>query len=819
MIKHDIPLIIATAKKCGAAKWKNEKTTWAKVTESLSATERTSETIKQYQGFTREHQGQIKDVGGFVGGKLLGGTAKIKGKEVTFNPPFGWRRKGFVEYRQLVALDVDFGTLDVWLDFKLMDVAGLFYTTHKHEPDNPRFRIVFPLDRKVNPEEYECIARLVASRLGIEHFDDTTYQPTRLMYYPSTSKDGEFIYDMVDAPIMVADELLADLDDWTDVTTWPTSSREKEVRRATAEKVEDPLAKTGVVGAFCRSYTIEEAIAEFLPDAYAPCEEMGEDRYTYINGTTPGGLVVYDHKLAFSHHNTDPASGKLCNAFDLVRLHKFGDLDEKAKDDADTSKLPSFKAMTEFAGNLKEVKKEIVRERRDNQGADYDEIIDYARKVGDMDEWIGGLEMEGKKIKNTIDNVVRILMNDEHLKDRFGFNEFDQRETAVKALPWDRPGIKYPRPLVDADDAQLRLYLERCYEITTVTKITDALTVVVQGCAYHPIKQYLEACEWDGVERLDALLITTLGAPDTLYTRAVTRKFFTAAVARIYLPGTKFDNMLTIIGAQGTGKSTLLARMGREWFSDSITTVNDNKALEGLQGAWIIEMGEMTGMRKADVEAVKHFASKKEDRYRVAYGKRLSYFPRQCVFAPTSNEDDPLRDATGNRRYWVVNCKGGTPITSVWDYLDDVTVAQLWAEARQRYQDGEPLYLDAEREKDAQEIQDAHLEKDDRLGLIQEYLSRTLPEKWEDLEPYERRQWLKDNPEGTVERRTVSIMEIWAECLDKDPVNITRRDSFEIARAIKSMRDWVPDGLLRLKWYGVQKVYRLTSLPKQWPKT
>lgn len=817
---NDIKLYIATAKKSGAAKWRNTKTTWAKVAESLSQTERTKETLKQYFSYTTDRQGEIKDVGGFVGGKLMAGTAKIKGKDVTFVEPYGWRRKGFVEHRQLVALDVDFGDMDTWLDFKLLEVAGLMYTTHKHTTDNPRFRIVFPLDRPVSPEEYECIARVVASWLNIEVFDDTTYQPTRLMYYPSTARDGEFIYDVVDAPLVKADDVLGELDDWTDVTTWPTSSREKEVRRATADQVEDPIEKHGIVGAFCRAYTMEEAIAEFLGDVYRPCEELGDDRYSYVSGSTSGGLIIYDHKLAFSHHNTDPAGGKLCNAFDLVRLHKFGDLDEKAKPDTESTKLPSYRAMADFAGGLKEVKKEVVRERRERQGAEYDDAIEEAREVGDADEWIGELEMEGKKIKNTIDNVVRIFTNDANLKGCFGFNEFEQRECIVKQVLWDKNTVKYPRPIIDSDDAELRLYFERCYDITSTSKITDGLTVVVRANSYHPIKDYLDACVWDGVERLDTLLIDALGAPDTAYTRAITRKFFVAGVARIYRPGVKFDNMLTIIGEQGIGKSTLFDRMGGPWFSDSITSINDNKALEALQGSWVIEMGEMTGLK--EVRAVKHFVAKREDRYRIAYGKRLSYFPRQCIFGATSNEDDPLRDTTGNRRYWVSNTKGGTITKPVWDYLDEVTVAQLWAEAKERYTQGEELRLPGELEEEAREIQDAHLEKDDRLGLIQEYLERQLPGNWDKLQPYERRQWLTDETnegKGTVQRTTVCIMEVWAECLGKDPENITRRDSLELGRALKALRDWHPDTIpKRLKYYGKQKVYVYTGLPKDWAK-
>lgn len=798
-LKHNITLDIATASTRRAAKWQNKRVTWQDIVNTLSQTERTPETLKQYFSYTKDRQCEIKDVGGFVGGYLREGR----------------RKKGYVEYLQTVSLDVDFGPIDMWIDFGMLGYAGCMYTTHKHRPEDPRFRIVIPLSRKVSPEEYEAISRIIASWLGIDYFDDTTYQPTRLMYYPSTSKDGEFIFQYNDDKIMDPDEVLAELPNWKDPTTWPVSSRVKErVHHETSGKMmEDPEDKGGIVGAFCRAYTIEEAIAEFLDDVYEPCTEMGNNRYSLIGASTSGGLVVYDNKFAFSHHATDATSGILCNAFDLVRLHKFADLDEKAKSGTEVTKLPSYKAMTEFAGKLGPVKKEIVRQRREMATADdYDEIEGEARKTATADDWVEELETEGNrgKIKNTINNVVLILQNDENLKGCFGFNEFEQRETAVKPLPWDKNVSKYPRPLCDSDDAELRLYLENVYEVTSKGQIMDGLTVVIKNNGYHPVRDYLDGLIWDGIERLDNLFIDLFGAPDTLYTRAVTRKSFTAAVSRIYNPGCKYDYVLVLVGDQGVGKSTTLAKMGGDWFSDSMPTLVGKEALESIQGSWIIELGELAGLRKAEVDAVKHFISKREDRYRVAYGKRVEHFPRRCVFFGTTNEEDFLRDVTGNRRFWVVNCKGGKGSKDFKEYLTSETVAQLWAEAKERFRQGEPLYL-AEKglEEEARVIQDKHLEKDERSGIISVYLDRALPENWDDLDTYQRRNWLADEKnEGTVKRDRVCILEIWAECLGKDPNSITRRDSIELGRIMKTIKMWKPyTGVIRFKYYGVQKAY------------
>lgn len=804
MIKHNIILDIATAKNRFSGAWRNKRASWSDISASLEKTVRTPEKLAQYMKYEKDKQDDIKDVGGFVGGYLKNGK----------------RRKDCIVHRQIVALDVDHATnLDTWLDCRDMAFAACMYTTHKHTREKPRYRIVFPLDRKVSPEQYEAIARVVADWLDIEVFDDTTYQPNRLMYYPSTSVDGEYLYDSIDAPVLNVDEVLEQLVDWEDPTTWPRSSRELEKLdgHVSGTTVEDPEEKEGIVGAFCRTFGIAEAIAEFIPDVYTPCKRMGEDRYTYVGGSTSGGLILYDNKLAYSHHATDAAGQRLCNAFDLVRLHKFGQLDE-GKNTTDISRAPSFKAMAEFASGIKDVKKEILRERRENARDEYEDE-DYTKldakaleAADDDDDWLEELETErnGKTVKNTIANVVLILNNDTRLVGRFGFNEFEQRETAISRLPWDKAKkFTYPRPLADSDDAELRLYLEQVYGITGKGQIQDGLTVVLRGNSYHPIRDYLDALEWDGVERLDTLFINCFGADDTPYIRAVTRKSFTAAVARIYNAGCKYDTVLVLVGDQGVGKSTSLERMGGKWFSDSVTTMEGTKALESIQGSWVIELGELASLKKAEVDAVKHFVAKKEDRFRVAYGKRVEHFPRRCVFFGTTNEEDFLRDATGNRRFWVVNLLGRQGLVEVWDYLDKATVAQLWAEAKEYFEDGEPLYLDHKLEEVAREIQDLHLEKDERLGLVREYLERLLPRDWDAMDTYMRRDWLADSDKvGLVVRDRVCLLEIWAECLGKDPSNITRVDSFWLSRLMKSCRGWTPrGGTLKFPNYGTQKGY------------
>ena len=338
--------------------------------------------------------------------------------------------------------------------------------------------------------------------------------------------------------------------------------------------------------------------------------------------------------------------------------------------------------------------------------------------------------------------------------------------------------------------------------------------------AFHPIRDYLNGLEpWDGVPRVETLLIDYLGAEDSAYVRAVTRKTLAAAVTRVMRPGCKFDYMLVLSGPQGIGKSTLFERLGGKWFNDSLS-MNDTKdktAAEKLQGYWIMEIGELAGIRKAEVEAVKSFLSRQRDIYRPAYGRRTVEHPRQCIVVGSTNADSGfLRDSTGNRRFWPVILKTGPREKAPWD-LDQETVNQIWAEALEIWKNGEPLYLEGEVAAEAIEQQKAAMEADERLGLIREYLDRLLPENWETRTVAERQAYFQggdfgQEAEGTVRRDRVCVAEIWCECFGRDLAAIKRFDMDEIHGLIRQIDGWGrytgnERGNLRFGPYGAQRAY------------
>ncbi len=782
-------LYISTGNSRMEKRWNGGEMELEEFRERISHTIRTAETVEQYGKMTKAKQDAIKDVGGFVMGKLKGGR----------------RKKDCVEFRSALTLDMDHAVQDIPEQVEMFfDFRCLVYSTHKHTQENPRLRLIIPLSRNVSPDEYVAVARKVAEDIGIEMFDDTTYEPSRLMYWPSTSADGEFLFRDIEGEPLNPDEVLSRYQDWRDSSEWPVSSRQQNIVQREMRKQADPLSKDGVIGAFCRTYSIEEAISNFLPDIYQPSAMPG--RYDYIPADSQAGVVIYEGKFAYSHHATDPACGKLMNAFDMVRIHRFGEMDAKTSEDTEPAKLPSFTAMSEFAVKDENVKATLAQERQKAAGEEF----------APSDDWQGALELDRQgAVKPTLDNLVLVMRSDERLRS-IAFNLHRDGIDAGEGLPWKqiKPGWN------DADFASLKVYLSNVYGVYSPTRTKDAVLAVAAKRAYHPVREYLDALpEWDGTGRVETLLVDYFAAEDTSYTRAVTRKTMAAAVARIYQPGIKFDSVLILNGPQGIGKSTLFAKLGGAWFSDSLTLTDmrDKSGPEKLQGYWILELGELAGMRKTDVETVKSFLSRVDDKYRASYGLNVESHPRQCIIVGSTNtESGFLRDITGNRRFWPVRVNGQSG-KKPWQLSGD-DVLQIWAEAKAAYESGERLYLEGEEAAAAACEQADAMETDDREGLVWAYLDTLLPEEWDTMSLYDRRNFLNGSEfgeqrrTGTVRRMFACNMEIWCECFGRDSSTLKKIDSYEISGIMRKIEGWgkytaTKNGTSSFPIYGKQRAY------------
>ena len=789
-LTHDASINIAVGLSATSKVWKNKQLLWSELVSKLSEATRTAETYKQFIGASKAEQAKIKDIGGFVGGFLTNGR----------------RDKTNVLYRQLIALDIDFSHASFWWDFtNLFDCAAVIHSTHKSCDTAPRHRLLIPLNREVSQEEYQAIARKIAGNLNIDLFDQSTFDVNRLMFWPSVSSDMEYYFEYQDGQFLDADTVLGWYENWHDTSEWPTSSDQTDTIQSAIKKQEDPEDKKGIVGVFCRTYDIHSAIETFLSEEYEP---VGDGRYTYTKGTTAAGLITYEDKFAYSHHGTDPAGGRLCNAFDLVRIHKFGHLDtgrEKTEQDK-----KSYKAMEEFATKDPATRRHIADEKFAEAKFEFAEGLEEEAGAEADNSWVEQLEANTRgDYESSANNINLIIQNDKMIKNAFKLNTFDNKRYVVHSLPWRKvDGLELFR---DVDYAGIRNYIECVYGIVSSQKVDDALSLEFEKKKFHPIIDYIKSASWDGKKRVDTLLIDYFGAADNAYTRAAIRKMLCAAVARVFEPGVKFDLVLILVGDQGTYKSTFVKKLGMDWFSDTFTTVQGKESFEQIQGAWIIEIAELSGLKKAEVETIKHYIAKREDSFRPAYGRVVETYKRQCVFFGTTNSKDFLKDPTGNRRFMPIDVHREKVRKSVIDDLTPEEIHQIWAEAYQMYLNDEPLYL-VDNESTLAKIEQAkHAESDERRGIIEEYLDKLYPDNWDKLDIYERRSWL-DSPtpaKGSHQKKYVCVAEIWSECLGKDKADMSRYNTREINETLKSLNDWeFVSSTRNFPIYGKQKYYK-----------
>lgn len=802
---NDRRITITTGASRRATQWLPQTLMLSEFYTRLSLPERGGETLAEYMALPKGQQDDLKDKGGFVGGTLSGTR----------------RKANAVTGRDLITLDLDNipagGTDAVLKRLESLGCGYCVYSTRKHMPAAPRLRIIFPLDRTCTADEYEPLARKMADVIGMELADQTTFEAVRLMYWPSCCKDSQYIYHYEDRPLLAVDGLLGTYENWRDITSWPALPGTAALARPAA-KQGDPLAKSGVVGAFCRTYDIEAAMAAFLPGVYTPVDTM-PGRYTFTGGSTTGGAVLYDSgKFLFSHHATDPCSGKLVNSFDMVRLHRFGDLDDDAAPGTPVNRLPSYAAMSAAALKDDHVAGLLMDERWDKAKDAFTPVADPAAEEEDDGAWrrppLMEIDTQGKPMKS-MKNLRTLLEHDPQLKGKLRLNLFSGRIDTVGTMPWKRPGTS--ATWNDDDAAQLRIYLEPFFGKLAKNDILDAIAATASDQAYHPVRDYLNGLSWDGKARLDTLLIDYLGAADTAYTRAVTRKAFTAAVARVMTPGCKYDTMLVLVGGQGRHKSTLLARMGGEWFSDSLRTFGDKDAMETIQGTWIDEVAEMQAMAKAEVDAVKMFLSKTNDYYRAAYGRYTADRPRQCVFFGTTNSKECLTDTTGSRRFWVVDIDQQGRCKNVFRDMAGER-DQIWAEAVAYWRIGESLYLPPELEREARRIQEEHRARHPWEGIIADYLAREVPADWMKMDTAQREAFRCGGLryEGALEpMHRICAVEIWCEALNRRKGDMTKRDTREINGLLENTAKWESVGVRDAgKPYGKQRCFELNPATK-----
>ena len=787
-------------------------------------------TREEFLKLDKEKQADLKDVGGYVAGVL-------KNNE---------RKKDNVISRSLITLDIDNNL--TWEEINNIKdnafIEGfelLIHTTFKSSKESPRVRIIIPLSRNVDKVEYDFLARYIANLLtDINIFDSTTFQANRMMYWPAKMKNEEYKFFEEKGDILEVDRILKDNPNYLDSSTWIYQDEEEKVsQKETTGKVVRGDSKSGVVGAFCKVFSLEEAIDKFLSDIYKKGTIKG--RYTYLLGSAANGLRIYkDTDTCYCEDDTDPANvGTSLNAFDLVRIHKFGEFD-KGHENEEITSLPSYKKMVERAKMYKKVR-EILEEESKSELFDGIENNLIGEEVSENDKdtsWLNKLKTyqtrNGSQIAEISENFDLIFENDSKLKGLVGIDETNGFITFKRDPYWKRSGNTWS----DTDSAFLVAHFDSIYHLTNRTMINEALVRYSKKNSYNPIRDFIESVKWDGVKRVEKLFIDYNGAEDNPYTRAITKKILEAAVARIFHPGCKRDYMPILVGDQGCGKSYILYLLSGgllndgKWFQDAVPDFKSKSAYEAIDGKRIVEIGELAGFNYSDMETVKLFLSKSGDAYRKAYAKFPGFYPRTCIFVGTSNADNFLRDSTGERRFFPITCSSSRIKRSLIKDFNVDEVKQVWAEALEIYKnDKDPLtYFPKEIDGYVEEARKYYANEDPRESDVESFLSLELPESYFDLDIKERRVFLANlkNTEGAskkdsvknfdtfddlddleikekmIVRDRVCPKEILCELFGYDSENIKKVDFYDVTRILRKLGWKKEDKRIVDKVYGKQ---------------
>lgn len=706
----------------------------------------------------------------------------------------------------VIPLDIDNPDdgFDLRVELVLTGVAYAMHTTHSSTPSEPRYRLLVRADRDMAPDEFVAAGQALATKLGIEQFDKGSFQATRFMYLPATRKPEWYDYWIGEGEPVVVDDLLADFD--RDLSDKPIPKPNRTKR--------DPFELEDPIGAFNRAYEDWDLLIE----AYElPYDKVSDDRYQLRGASSEAGMgpVSGVDGLVFSHHANDPAYGRACSAFDLVRLHWFGELDEAAKQGTPVNKLPSHIEMLAVASADKRVVSEIFNAMTSDfePTGELDDLDDPDGESSDSPPhdtgWKSALRLTRQgRFQDDVRNWDLILEHDPVFNLLY-FNVLTMSPEVSGHLPW-RKVTPLHRTFDAVDMAKMRFYVEREYNFRPAKEFLDALVISKAGDRrISPVHDYLEQLVWDGVERVETCLP---GAADTRYNRLVARKILTAAVARVYQPGIKWDHTLVLQGGEGLGKSTWVERMAhvglpeRRTYHYTLGRISDKDTLLAMHMSWIVVSDEGHSLRKADNDALKEFLTRNNDVFRMPYDRDTVVHPRQCVIWSTTNDDVFLRRQEGNRRFLMVRCLERFDIDAMTpDYVD-----QLWAEAVHMYKNGERLYLTDEESHLAELERDPFLEEDTTAGVLEEFLNTLVPMDWWGRSPESRRQWMEDRAQGfetegdTLVDRTCS-RQLWHEALGQR-ITPRKTDLLEITASLKSI-GWVSAGPKHFPGYGTQTVF------------
>ena len=707
-----------------------------------------------------ENPGSQKESGGYVFGRFTGPL----------------RRNATLISRSAITIDADKAGSRFLDDVGALGWMAVAHSTFNSAPDQRKYRVVIPADREMTGAEYEVAATVVMYLIGAHQCDPVSRVPAQFMWRPAAHNMDWYEYRVYDGPVVRVDDLLGMFEEKMGVRPHNRGGRPKR----------DPLELPGIVGAFNRVYTnLDVLIREYD----LPYEAAGEHRWKLAGSLSPAGMgpIPGADNLWFSNHAQDEAYGAAWSAFDLARIHQFGDQDTDP--DQRLERKPSYKAMLELAQQDAAVIAEMAR----GAMSDFDTVSEEDRS------WLMSLARSAKdaSLADTPGNWRLLLEHDPVLRS-VATHELTLEVVFTTPPPWSTDEMREQelRPLAEGDYVHLRWYLVETYKATTLnrTGVEELVASAALSHTINPLTDRLLSLKWDGIPRVETCLP---GVPDSPYARMTARKCLVAAVARALDPGCKWDHMLVLHGAGGLGKTRWIEAMAYGLVGH-LGSVESKDTLIAMQRSWIMVSDEGAVLKKSEDEALKEFVTRTVDVFRAPYARQAVTRPRRCVIWGTTNDDVILSRQDGNRRFLIVRCEG-----RVGDIEPD-WVDQVWAEAVHLYRGGEQLWLTPEEMDLVHSHQSEHTEEGPSEGIVREWLETPRPEEWNEMDPEDREIAAMDRDGEPVE--STCTMLLWREALHR--VEHPRRgDLLSLNAALRAI-GWEQSGrMARFGGYGYQREY------------
>lgn len=464
---------------------------------------------------------------------------------------------------------------------------------------------------------------------------------------------------------------------------------------------------------------------------------------------------------------------------------------------------------------LKELEQEQTQSNQQNNN-----IVAHHNSNGNnstsstIPDWYNLLRISQKgNIISSLHNIKIILQNDSTYKGKIEYNELTNMRTFNRA-DWE-----------DVHESMIKLYLEEQYNLcVSIENINHVCNIIEYNNRYHPIREHLNRLKWDSIPRVNTVFSDFLGAKNNIYTQKVASITFIGAVARIFQPGIKYDTCTVFVGRQGLGKSKFISKLAinQDWFTDGVTTFDGKEFYESIQGKWLIELGEGTAFQKSIKERSKQAIASQQDSYRKPYARNPITLKRQCIFLGTTNNYDFLKDETGDRRYYPIDVDRRNATKNIDTELTPEYVNQLWAEALERYKQGEEIYItDGNILAIAEQEQRNHFDESPLQSDIYNFLDILLPppQEWYSMTLDQRKRYIQavqsgeDTSKslgrtGVYRRDRVSVKEIMCELYGYELNQpIERKISLDISRSLTALK-WHKTGKTEwIKPYGNVKVY------------